>query len=463
MGYVADYFEARVGSWIAAGWLPRSGRVADLGAQEFHGSQKEAKLNTSQFLRGLGISEARIEEVCLSSGPLSVSEVYRAMGIDYIAMDLTQASDVRFFDLNCFAPPLEWRMAFDLVNNEGTIEHLINPINGFQVAHELLKVGGVAVHSIPLTGHCDHGLMQPTMKFYERLVGVNGYDLLLSEISIGQSQPDFAVRRFALRDQRGSPLGRSVDMVDAWLHIAYRKNMPADFRAPFSHWNGDDTGELGERAAENARAFSRRRLTERGRHDPIGDDFERQLELQRREQEHQTKLEDRSHENRRKLQVYEHQHEDKLIIDNKKLEDQSHENRRKLQVYEHQHEDTLTIDVQRREHEHSDMLQAALQRREAELRKSMSGIAGYVPLLAIGLASVLNGAALLTGLSREWGPVSWLFAAGLVSGFLPTAAARRVWTGNPGRSARLTRNASRALCLLSIVLFAVGCLVVGTK
>jgi hypothetical protein len=434
MGYAADYFDARVRSWIATGWLPRPGKVAEFGAQEFHGDQAEAKRITGQFLSGLGVPDARIEEVCSAPGPLSIGKVYRAFEIDYVALDLERARDVHAFDLNCFAPPLEWRMAFDLVNNEGTIEHLINPINGFHVAHELLKIGGVAVHSIPLTGYADHGLMQPTVKFYERLIGVNGYDLLLAEISIGHSQPDLAARRFALRDQRGRPIGRNVDMVDAWLHLAYRKNLPSEFRAPFSHWNGDDTGEIGERTAANAKAFSRRRLTGDGQQDPVGDDFERQLELQRREQEHQTTLEDRSHENRRKLQVYEHQHDDKL-----------------------------TVDLQQREHEHSDISQATRLRRDREARDGTSRIGDYVPLFAVGLASLLNAAALLLGLSHEWGGASWLFAAGLVSGFLPTATARRAWTGDPGRSAKLARSVSRALWLLSIVLFAVGCVAAGSN
>src|SRR5207244_4474487 len=126
--------------------------------------------------------------VCSASQPLRVADVYRAIGIEYSAIDVEDADGSRLLDLNCFTPPPEWHSAFDLVNNEGAIEHLTNPINGFQVAHELLKPGGVAVHSIPLSGHRNHGLMHPTVKFYGKLVGLNGYERLRSDISIGQSE-----------------------------------------------------------------------------------------------------------------------------------------------------------------------------------------------------------------------------------------------------------------------------------
>jgi SAM-dependent methyltransferase len=438
MGYVADYFAGRVGSWIESGWLPRSGNVADFGAQEFQGDQAEAKRQTGEFLRSYGIDEARIEEVCSPSRPLSVASVYRAMGFDYAAIDVQDAEGVRLFDLNTDAPPLEWRATFDLVNNEGAIEHLTNPINGFQVAHELLKVGGVAVHSIPLAGHTNHGLMHPTIKFYNRLVGANDYELLLAEISIGQSQPHAADQRFVLRDRNGLPIARRVDFINAWLHFAYRKTDPAEFRAPFAHWNSDDSGELDDRVSRNVAAYARNRLTENGRRDLIGDEYERQLELQRRE-----------HEYRSELQL-------SGFVQAEQLADRNRENRRKLQAERHQRDDTITNDLQRGERERTDALLAGLRR---------PGITGAVvfSIFAIAVASVLNGAALLISLSHGTASASWPFAAGLVSAFLPTMAISSGLSGGPEPRAKLAQYGSRALWLLSIVLFVVGCLTAGQR
>jgi hypothetical protein len=66
-----------------------------------------------------------------------------ACGVQYSAIDVDGAHGSSFLDLNTSEPPLYWRNVFDFINNEGTIEHLVNPINGFLVAHEMVKVGGV--------------------------------------------------------------------------------------------------------------------------------------------------------------------------------------------------------------------------------------------------------------------------------------------------------------------------------
>jgi SAM-dependent methyltransferase len=390
MGYVAGYFEERVAAWIESGWLPRGGRVADFGAQEFHGDPDEARRMTRDFLRRYGAAEWEIEEICLSEGPLSAARIYRAIGMDYVALDIQQGDGIRYFDLNSFAAPLEWRTTFDLVNNEGAIEHLINPLNGFQVAHELLKVGGVALHSIPLAGHANHGLMHPTVKFYSRLLGANGYELLLAEISIGQSQPHGADQRFVVRDRQGRRIERRIDFVNAWLHFGYRKTSAVEFRPPFSHWNADQAGELDERVAENAAVFSSQRLIRQGRRDALGQEFERQVELQRREYEHALKLADR-------------------------------------------------------EYEHAG-ISSAVGRRE------------YLLVFAVSLITALNGAGLLLGLAHASAGPSWPFAAGLVSAFLPVLAVSTGRANSATTIGLLIRHGSRALWLVSAILFVVGCL-----
>jgi SAM-dependent methyltransferase len=497
MGYAADYFEARVGSWIAAGWLPRSGKVADFGVQEFHGDETEAKRVTGQFLRRQGVAEQRIDQVCSASGPLSVGSVYHALGIDYVALDIQQGSDVRLFDLNCFAPPPEWPTAFDLINNEGAIEHLINPINGFQVAHELLKIGGVAVHSIPLSGHANHGLMYPTIKFYNRLLGANSYELLLAEISIGPSQP-LTNERFVLRDRQGHPIARRVDLISAWLRLAYRKTTPAEFRSPFSHWADDQSGSLADRVNADYAAFARYRLTERGGPAAIPTHGTGNVQLQaaapsvQTTRVERTQVENFSYEERRKLQIYEHEHEDASTRDHQrrehehsdvlaaKLQQLEHEHYdvllAKLQQLDDEHSDALLATLQQREHEHSDALAAKLQQREHEHsdalasklqqredQRYLAGAGSYLPLVSILLTSLLNGGALLIGLSHGSTTASGLFAAGLLSGFFPTVTAWTNFAGNPSPMARAVRHGARALWLLSAILFALGCLAAGPK
>jgi len=170
------------------------------------------------------------------------------------------------------------------------------------------------------------------MKFYDRLLRANTYDLVLGEISIGQSQPNFAHERFVLRDRNGRPITRRVDLVNAWLHLAYRKTHDGEFRAPFSHWNVDESADLLRLVNDNFVAFYRERLNERRRQGSSVDDREHcpqsqfaqpsPLQLEQAE-----KLADRFHENRRKLQADEHEHSDKLLRD--------------LQQRDHDHPDVL--------------------------------------------------------------------------------------------------------------------------
>jgi SAM-dependent methyltransferase len=292
MGYPADFFAAHVDTWIDAGWLPASGRLIDFGAQEFYCDQDQARGSSAAFLRRHGVPEDRITSAVGTDGKVSVAKIYRAIGIDYLAIDVDEAYGATFFDLNAFAPPIGWRAAFDFVNNEGTIEHLVNPINGFQVTHEVLKVGGVARHSIPLTGNMEHGFVYPTIKFYAHLLGQNRYELLRADVAVGQSEYAMTDQRFRLIDaQDGSPLpAKEAKISDVWLSLVYRKTAAAEFRVPFDHLNVADPEALGERLSGAFSAYSRARLTADGRRDPVGDAFERAAELQRRQHEYEMHL-----------------------------------------------------------------------------------------------------------------------------------------------------------------------------
>jgi hypothetical protein len=234
MGYAPNYFSSQVLRWLSEGWLPKGGRLIDFGAQEFHGDPDEARERTREFLASRGLSETEVTAAIGRRGKLEVASVYRAIGIDYVAIDVDGSHGSSFFDLNTFAPPPEWIGAFDMVNNEGTIEHLVNPINGFQVAHESLKVGGVAYHSVPLTGWQRHGLLYPTEKFYEALIWENSYDLL---------------------DRRIDRSGEGE-----WIALTYRKCKRSTFRSPFDHLTTPAAYSIGSRLTENWAVFSHRRF-----------------------------------------------------------------------------------------------------------------------------------------------------------------------------------------------------------
>ncbi|MBV9637040.1 MAG: hypothetical protein JOZ40_20645, partial [Methylobacteriaceae bacterium] len=263
MGYGASYFEAHVAKWIESGWLPQAGKLIEYGGQEFHGDQAEPRRRTVEFLRTQGKSEEEITAAIGNSGAVAISQVYRLLGIEHHSIDVDEAFGARYFDMNTFATPPEWQGQFDMVNNEGTIEHLINPINGFLVTHELLKVGGVARHSMPLTGWRDHGLMYPTIKFYANLLGENRYELLQADIPICRTELDFADPRFNVVDEHAHTIKDSSEwsITDAWLHLVYRKTSAEPFRIPSDHLQlSPDAERLAERLGANFRAFASGRL-----------------------------------------------------------------------------------------------------------------------------------------------------------------------------------------------------------
>jgi SAM-dependent methyltransferase len=251
MGYSADYFPTHVARWLDEGWLFPGARLIEFGAQEFYCDAQAAREATRAFLLARGKSAAEVDGALGRGGLFPVANIYRAFGIDYVAVDVDGAHGSTFFDLNTFAPPPEWAGTFDMVNNEGTIEHLINPINGFQVTHELLKPGGVARHSTPLTGWRDHGLFHPTSSFYLAMLNENRYELLDARADVLPARP-WDDQLFKLAERR--------DIVDMWGLIIYRKQIDETFRPPADHLLTARAGAIASRLAADWAAFSAHRF-----------------------------------------------------------------------------------------------------------------------------------------------------------------------------------------------------------
>lgn len=331
MGYGPDFFRNVVSRWIEAKWLPGGGRIMEFGAQEFHGNLEHARASIREFLEAQGVDEATIDKVIpVTRGP-KVADVYAALGIDYMSIDVDSSLGSNFFDLNTFAPPVEWRGNFDLVNNEGTIEHLINPINGFHVAHELLRVGGVAIHSMPLSaGWGDHGYVHPTIRFYIYLHAANNYEILDADILVDETPLDFVDARFKIRNRHNGRVienAADVKLTNAWIRIALKKTKAARFRIPSDHLDIDRPDDVTKVLQDNFSTYSRSRLNGNRSPDLAEEEFERQLELQRR-----------SHEQAKLLQEREHAHAEALARLNR---DRSHEDASLLQEREHAHAQLL--------------------------------------------------------------------------------------------------------------------------
>jgi len=250
MGYSDTYFNGQVRPWIASGWLPRGGRIIDFGSQQFGRDPESTRADVCAFLKRLGCSEEVPE--------LTVAAVFRAAGFEYVSIDIDGQRGSQYFDLNCFAVPSEHLGHFDFVNNEGTIEHLANPINGFHAAHDFAKVGGVIRHSMPLMGWKDHGFFYPTPKFYAHLIGVNRYEILRAQLSVQKVGDSFETPLFreAVKDQTG---GQRLTYTDAWIKLVYRKTSDKPFEIPADHLPMGAADTIAEDLREHYQQLARHR------------------------------------------------------------------------------------------------------------------------------------------------------------------------------------------------------------
>lgn len=231
MGYNHTYFGHAVQAWLDAGWLGKGKRIIEFGAQEFFSDPKETREHVRAFLMKNGFDPVVADGVIGKHLP-KVQLIYEMLGIGYTAIDVDNALGSVFFDLNTFTTPPEWMGAFDFINDEGTVEHLINPINCFHVAHDMAKVGGIIRHSFPLTGWRDHGFFYPTPKFCAHMVGENGYELLEANALYTGHTP-FEDPFFKVPTDRETP-----PVTDMWAVMIYRKTRDQPFVIPVDHVMG---------------------------------------------------------------------------------------------------------------------------------------------------------------------------------------------------------------------------------
>src|SRR5262245_46686120 len=110
------------------GYVPNSGRVADLGAQIL---SSELLADTQEFLE---LAKAR----GLADAPASrdARELWHWLGLRPTVFDIDRTPGVIPLDLNYGRAPFLMRGKFAVVTNYGTSEHVANQFNVFKVMHD---------------------------------------------------------------------------------------------------------------------------------------------------------------------------------------------------------------------------------------------------------------------------------------------------------------------------------------
>jgi len=90
----------------------------------------------------------------------------------YRSVDL---SDPRADWLRDFNVPFRLREKFDIATNFGTAEHVFNIAAVFRSIHDILRIGGVALHVLPAFGDINHGFFNIHPTTYFDLAAANSY------------------------------------------------------------------------------------------------------------------------------------------------------------------------------------------------------------------------------------------------------------------------------------------------
>jgi hypothetical protein len=168
--------------WVDSGILPIPScgeRIVELGSQQLvRGISHDAVVKfIRKFRPDSDAAEVSAPLPVNYYGAIYVDEIWHRCGLDYISYDVVEAPRSRVFDLNFHQVPSADQQSALFVTNIGTTEHLANQLNAFRTVHDLLKVGGVAIHAVPFTGMFNHSLFNYHPKFFFSLIVNNCYRL----------------------------------------------------------------------------------------------------------------------------------------------------------------------------------------------------------------------------------------------------------------------------------------------
>lgn len=228
------------------GLIPKDAFLIDLGAQEFNGGIDIFKLHDmmAEFLPDDRFNDLSIRDFT----KLRFSgQIFELLGFKYLAMDVYESDSSIVFDLNHDAVPENLKGAAHLVQNFGTTEHVFNQANCFQVIHDLTSPdGGIMWHNLPMSDFHYHGFFKYDIKFFERLLSANNYELVF--LRIDQAAGTHAVPNILF--EKGLP---PTEPLDTGVNILLRRTSPAPFKFPLDYDDSKvDVDELLEQGAVRA-------------------------------------------------------------------------------------------------------------------------------------------------------------------------------------------------------------------
>lgn len=181
-------------------------------------------------------------------GPLTAEQFHKGLGFtDYACIDADGHNGAHVFDLNLdLLGAYGFDKTFDLVTNHGTSEHVFNQYQCFKNVHDLLRVGGLALHVLPFEGYLNHGYFNYQPSMFVDMAIANRYELIGMWYHSQRSSGLFKYRGNTVPLHYTDDLLRVLDELvrdrkllssplntDSALSVVYRKTTDAVFRLPF--------------------------------------------------------------------------------------------------------------------------------------------------------------------------------------------------------------------------------------
>jgi hypothetical protein len=237
------------------GFIPASGAVAEIGAQQLSNAFLRAR-DRLEFLGQLFGVTAKFGlpvpgtptlvggvELLSETAPLA-RHFWEWLGFQYASIDIDGSPNSILLDLNYDVVPDWARQKFDVVTNFGTTEHVANQLNAFKIIHDLTAPGGIMIHAVPAQGLVNHGLLKYNPKWFWMLARSNDYRWLdfdytsrghIADLpdnvieAIVQHRPDIAERKTQYK------------VVDGGLWATFQKVRDIEFIPPLDVNTGTKT------------------------------------------------------------------------------------------------------------------------------------------------------------------------------------------------------------------------------
>lgn len=159
-------------------------------------------------LKGSSMAELGNQFIKFSSFHLS-KNYFISRGVDHISYDWNGKDDSVMLDLG--SSPKQSFPTYDIVTNFGTSEHVYNQYWCFYHIHQLCKVGGIMIHSIPFKNswptHCPF-YYEPIC--FELLAESCGYEILHNRIDKSRGPKKHTVTA-VLKKKKNVPFVPLVD------------------------------------------------------------------------------------------------------------------------------------------------------------------------------------------------------------------------------------------------------------